>query len=249
MRNWLWIVSSCLSMTALAQVSDLNKGNAILLNMTYSGQLPGGDLSARFGPSMSVGGGLEFMAAKGNFIIGVEGFYLFGTEVREDVIAPLRTPEGFIIGNDKSYAEIELRQRGLYAGLLIGKLFALSNRNPRAGIRATLSAGILQHKIRIQEDPFRVVPQLTGAYLKGYDRLSNGLAFNQFLGYQMLSTDKRINFFAGIECTQAFTRNRRSFNFDTRRSDTEPRFDLLFGIRAGWILPFYVGQEAREIYY
>jgi hypothetical protein len=93
------------------------------------------------------------------------------------------------------------------------------------------------------------VPQLTGNYKKGYDRLTNGLAINEFIGYQMLSTNKRVNFYFGFEFTQGFTQSRRDFDFDTRSADTQKRFDSLMGIRAGWILPFYVGKGAAEIYY
>ncbi len=232
-----------------AQTSELNKGNGILLNFTFSGQLSGADLAQRFGPSLSVGSGADWLTEKQNFLFGLEGYYFFGEEVKQDVLALLRTPEGEIIGNDRSYADIQLRQRGFYLGALVGKLFSISAKNPRAGLRAALGAGLLQHKIRIQDDPFRAVPQLTGDYKKGYDRLSNGLALRQQVGYQVLSTDRRVNFYIGLECTQGFTRSRRDFNFDTRSQDTTRRLDLQYGVRLAWVLPFYVGKTAGEIYY
>ena len=133
-------------------------------------------------------------------------------------------------------------------GALIGKLFSLSDVNPRSGIRFTISSGLLQHKIRIQDDPVRDVPQLSTEYRKGYDRLTNGLTFNEFIGYQMLSRNRRINFYAGLEFTQAFTKSRRDFNFDTMTAETENRVDLLYGFRVGWVLPFYFGN-AGDIYY
>ncbi len=234
---------------ATAQVSAENIGYGILFHIGLGGQLPSGDLQERFGPNMNFGGGLELITEKSNVILGVESYYLFGTDVRTNVLSNLQTPDGFIIGNDRSYADIQLRQRGFYLGILLGKLFSLSATNPRSGLRITGSVGLLQHKIRIQDDPIRAVPQLFGDYKKGYDRLTNGLAFNECIGYQVLSTDRRVNFFIGIECTQAFTQSRRDFNFDTRSRDDTKRFDLLTGIRAHWILPFYIGKSASEIYY
>ncbi len=221
--------------------------SALLFSLSYAFQLPGGDLADRFGSSFSLGSGLEYLSAS-NWIAGINGQYFFGSEVEADVLAPLRTPEGFIYGNDKSVADIQLRQRGFYIGALVGKLLPLSPANPRSGLRLTLGGGLLQHRIRIQEDPLSVVPQLTGDYRQGYDRLSDGFSLQQFIGYQLLSPDGLLNFYAGIELTQAFTRNRRPFNFDTREAETGRRTDLLFGLRLGWILPFYL-RKANEIYY
>jgi hypothetical protein len=113
----------------------------------------------------------------------------------------------------------------------------------------TLGAGFLQHKVRIQDDPTRNVPQLSKEYKKGYDRLTNGWALTQFIGYQKLANDRRLNFFFGIESMQAFTAGRRSFNFDTQSTDNDNRIDLSFGFRAGWILPFYYGKGQDEISY
>ncbi len=226
-----------------------NKGNALLLQLNYAVHKPGGDLADRFGNNFSLGTGADLITDKGNWLFGAGFAYLFGGEVREDVLAGLRTPEGAIIGNDRSYASIELRERGFYAGAHIGKLFSLGLPNPRSGIRATVGAGLLQHKIRIQDDPFRKVPQLDENYKKGYDRLSNGLALAGFIGYQVLSMNKRANFYGGFEFTRGFTMSRRDFNFDTRAKDETKRADLLFGVRVGWVIPIYFGKAAGEVYY
>jgi len=229
--------------------TPINTDKALLLHISYAFQTPGGDLKDRFGTNFDVGGGLEWMTAKGNWIFGLDGGYLFGSTVKTDVLAGLRTPEGFIIGNDRAYADIQLRERGFHSSLLVGKLFSLSEVNKRSGIRATLGGGFIQHRIRIQDDPSRSVPQLSKEYKKGYDRLTNGFLLTQFIGYQYLGTDRRANFFAGIECSQGFTQNRRDFNFDTRSSDDAKRLDLLFGIRVGWTLPFYLNSNPSSIYY
>src|SRR5690606_10623621 len=125
-------------------------------------------------------------------------------KVKEDVLAGIRGPDGLLISNDRSVADIQLRERGFYVGGHLGKLFRLSDFNPKTGIRLTVGAGVLQHQIRLQEEVNVSVSAISGDYKKGYDRLSNGLALNQFIGYQHFSLNRRINFYAGFEFTQAF---------------------------------------------
>lgn len=228
----------------------LNRGNALLFDVSYGFHQPGGDLNDRFGEHFSIGSGVEWLTDKGSWIMGASFNYYFGTSVKENPLASLLNDEGFLIGNDREYADIGLRMRGFYAGVHLGKLISLGFKNPRSGIRLTVSGGLLQHKIRIQKDPVRRVPQISDEYEKGYDRLTNGLAFTEFIGYQLLSSNRRINFFAGFEFTQGLTMSRRSFNFDTRQQNTASRLDLDYGFRVGWILPFYMGERAsEEIYY
>lgn len=232
-----------------AQSQRLNQGTGFLVGFSYAFQWPGADLADRFGQHFSPGLSTEWVTEKNNWIIGLDGQFIFGQRVRTDVLAPLRSPEGIIYGNDKSPADIQLRQRGIYMGAKVGKIFFTTREQPRSGLKITLGSGFLQHKIRIQDDPSRNVPQLSGNYKKGYDRLTNGWALTQFIGYQKLANDNRLNFFFGIESMQAFTAGRRSFNFDTQTADTSSRFDLSYGIRAGWILPFYYGKALDEITY
>lgn len=220
----------------------------VLIGMSYAYQRPGGDLADRFGPNFSAGLSASYIGKESAFLFGLDGYFLFGDQVRTDVLAPLRTPEGFIIANDKRIANVLLRQRGFYLGAHVGRIFGLLADNARSGLRVTLGAGLLQHRIRIQDEPFRPVAALAGDYKKGYDRLTNGLALRQFIGYQHLAPDRRLNFFAGFEFLQGLTRNRRDFNFDTRTRDDRRRLDLLWGVRVGVTLPLYFSGE-REIFY
>ncbi|MCB0571004.1 MAG: hypothetical protein KDC66_14620 [Phaeodactylibacter sp.] len=251
MRNITLILLLLLPLLAGAQSNDnaLNKGHALLIHLSYGGHSPGGDLAKRFGSAFGVGTGFDFITSESNWIAGLDFSYYFGSNVKEDVLASLRTPEGFVIGNNRTYSDIRLRMRGFYAGGHIGKLFGLGFANPRSGIRLTLGAGLLQHKVRIQDDPQSAVPQLSGDYKKGYDRLANGLAFTEFIGYQVLSIDGRINFYAGLEFTQGLAMSRRDYDFDTRTKDETKRLDLLYGLKAGWILPIYFGKGADERFY
>jgi hypothetical protein len=247
----LFILFFCflMSLPGVAQSGVQNEGAAILLGLSYGGHIPGGDLQERFGGNLSPALQLDYMTDKQNWIFSIQGSFQFGSEVKTDVLANLRTAEGFIIANDRAVADIQLRERGFYLGVSLGKLLSLSSTNYRSGLRIDVGAGLLQHQIRIQDDPVRTVAPLTGDYRKGYDRLTNGPALREFIGYQYQSLDRRANFFAGVELIQGFTQSRRDFDFLLQQKDTAKRIDLLTGFRIGLILPFYVGQNPDNIYY
>src|SRR5690606_34872644 len=105
-----------------------------------------------------------------------------------------------------------------------------------------------QHKIDFEVDE-TVVPQLNKDYKKGYDRLTNGFMITQFVGYAFFDAKKRINLYAGFEFSQAFTQNRRPWNFDQFLQDDTKRVDLLSGFRIGWILPLYPKSTEQFFYY
>ncbi len=222
---------------------------ALLVNFEFGYNIAGGDYSDRFGSNLGAGGGVEFLTKKSNLAFGLQGSFYFGDKVKQDVLSNIRDDGGFLIGNNKIYADLQLRQRAFYIGGSIGKIFSLSELNRRSGIRVTLGAGMFQHKIRIQEDPNSFVPIVAGEFKKGWDRLSNGLALRQFVGYQSLGKEGLINFYIGIELMQAFTQNRREQDFNLMTKLEENRLDMMYGIKLGWTLPFYLGVEADEIYY
>jgi len=237
-----------LSAQGQAQSSPVNTGNAILVHASYGYFQPGGDLADRFGSSLSPGLRTEWQFDESMWFAGLHGAFYFGNEVKQDVLAGLRTTDGGIIGNDRSFADISLRMRGWLTTAYGGKVIPLGQSEARSGIRLELGVGYLRHKIRIQDDPSRSVAPLSEAYKEGYDRLTAGLALQQSIGYQYLSADGRINFALQLECTQARTEGLRGYQFDLREPDEGKRTDLLFGLRATWILPFYV-TDGEAIYY
>ncbi|MFK7931964.1 MAG: hypothetical protein AB8G22_00560 [Saprospiraceae bacterium] len=246
LKNYVFVL--LLSFTCSTIAWGQTDGKALLFNMDYAAANPTGDLSDRFGFHSEVGIGVDLLTAKSGWIIGLTGNIMYGTNVKEDVLATLRTDSGFIIGNDRDPASIQLRERGWYLGGHLGKIFSFTD-NKKSGIRITVGSGLLQHKIRIQDDPERPVAALSGDYKAGYDRLTNGIAFREFIGYQYLSTNQRINFRVGVELTQGFTQNRRNFNFDTREVDDRNRTDIILGFKLGWTLPFYLDATQQEIFY
>ena len=57
-----------------------------------------------------------------------------------------------------------------------------------------------------------------------------------------------VNFYGGIEISEAFTKNRREMNFDTGLKDNKARTDMLYGIRIGWVFPLYK-RSADKTYF
>jgi hypothetical protein len=218
------------------------------ISFEYGVQFPSGDMSQRFGTNSSLGSQFEVMLTKSLWHAGVKGMFLFGNTVYEDVLSNLRTAQGDIIGNDRALADVSLRERGYFAGAYLGKVISLSEKQPHSGIKVSLGGGIMQHKVRLQDNQ-RTVTQITGEYEKGYDRLSNGPALYGFLGYQYLAPNRRLNFLAGMDYMLGFTKNKRAFNFNEHRYDDSSRTDSLFGFRIGLILPITYGVKPASIFY
>lgn len=253
MRIFTLIVTLMMAVQLTAQMPDYyfqersNEGGVILIQLNYGFNVSAGDLADRFGNHFHAGGKLEYLGAK-DYLIGAQSYFIFGQNVKEDVLSTVYNDDGLIFGTNGAVAEIQLRQRGLYVGGHVGKIFRL-NKSKRSGIRVTAGAGLYQHKVRIQDDPLVVVPYLDKEYKKGYDRLTNGLALTQFIGYQHLGQRRRLNFTVGIEFTEGFTQSRRSFDYDLRTQDTASRLDFNIGFQVGWTLPIYVGENADNIQY
>lgn len=236
-----------LSLSAQSRVKQsTNEGRAFLIDISYGVGIPGGDMADRFGLNFDAGLGTE-MILENNWIIGLGGGIIFGNKVNEDVIENLKGSQGQIISTNSSWAGIALRERGFHTEVRLGKLIPISKKNTKSGLRLALGLGFIQHKIRVQEDPQAFVPQITGDFVKGYDRLSNGLMLSEFIGYQHLAKNRLVNFYAGFELTQGFTQNRRDYDFLTMsESNKKNRIDLLYSFKVGWILPFYISKSHAE---
>jgi hypothetical protein len=225
-----------------------NKGFAIIPNIGLSTHLPGGDMKARYGTSTAFHISTESMTDRGNWILGGEFGYFFGRKVKENPLKGLYNVDELIFGGDFQPTNVFLRERGLWAGGYFGKLIPISMDNQRSGIRVTIGLGHLRHRIRIQDDTKTVV-QIDKPYSQGYDRLTGGLYLSQFIGYQHLSKNRRINTTIGFDLMQGFTKSMRDWDWDKKSKDTTRRLDLLSGMRLMWSLPFYIGEKAEDIYY
>ncbi len=231
---------------AFSQFSLENAKTIPMFTVNYSLQFPQKDLAERYGVNSMIGSSFS-LKLKSNFIIGIEASYLFGNNLKEDgIFDKIKTSNGEMINLYGEYADYILSERGFFMGAKLGYLFPVFSPNENSGILIYANFGLLQHKIRIENNGNNT-PQIINDYAKGYDRLTNGFAINEFVGYSYMSDDGNYNFYAGIEYYQAWTKNRRDFNFDTKQQDNSDRQDFLYGIRVGWIIP--IKRQTANNYY
>ncbi|MGZ5242526.1 MAG: hypothetical protein ACXWDO_00600 [Bacteroidia bacterium] len=237
-----------LPQNALAQKQINDTGiNVSLIGVAYSFNLPGGDLSDRFGSNSTIGASYWFKH-KSNWLFGAEYNYIFGTQVREKgMFSNIDTEQGYLINGRGELQVLKTLERGHLAMLKVGKIFPnIIKTNPNSGLFVKAGAGFMEHKIKYYwagQDP----PQLMSPYYKGYDRLSNGLALSQSIGFLKLDSRNYFNFMAEFEVVEGFTKNRRDWNYDTLMKDDKERLDLMFALKLSWFFPIY--RKTAEGFY
>lgn len=246
MRHRLLILFTFLSLLSAAQIPVRDSSlHFPLVAINYSFQLPFGDLQDRFGYNSCVGGSILYKTRR-NWIVGLDGGYIFSKKVKENVLKQLMTSENFVVDNQGFPADLRVSERGFMAYAVVGKIFSALGHNPNSGLVINLGFGYLQHKIKLY-DANKAVAAIKGSLIKGYDHLTGGYSMHQYLGYTFLSDNRLVNFTAGFEFYEAITKSYRAFNYDTGMPDTKTRFDCLIGIRIGWILPLY--GRSQSYYY
>ncbi len=238
------IVLSTMQLSAQVSIKDSSVSTP-MISASYGYYLSGGDMNKRFGDNSSIQLNVDFKT-KYNWMIGVNGSYIFGKTVKESLFDSIASPNGSIIDKLGGFSDVRLYERGFTTSITLGRMFPFKKPNPNSGIVFNIGLGFIQHKIRI-ETIGNNVPQLSKEYKKGYDRLSNGFLLSQNLGYMYLSNNRIANFYFGLECMQGFTQNRRSYNFDEMKQDTEKRLDIFYGAKGSWILPLYK-KAPKEFY-
>ncbi len=236
------------SNTAFTQVHFKDSSISVpLISVTYALQRPGGDLAHRFGISSELGAHFHFKN-KNNWITGAGANFIFGNNVHEPgLMVNITNSDGYIIGSDGRFADVRISERAYSLSLDFGKIIPRLSSNPNSGFLIMGSAGVLWHKIKI-DDFNNTVPSLSEEYIIGYDRLTSGFSLTELIGYFYLSNNRLLNFFGGIEFIQAWAENRRAVNFDTMKHDNTKRNDYLTSIKIGWILPLYK-RATNKFYY
>lgn len=246
-----YLILFLLITSKFSSAQRLNARDSVLklsmIEAHYGFLLPGGDLSERFGTTLNYG--LGFMRkTKSNFLWGADLSFFAGNNVKESyVLDRLRTPSGKIISKDGSFADVRIFQRGFTSYAKVGKLIPIFNSNKNSGLMITAGVGFIQHKIQI-EVLDNTVPALSNEYKKGYDRLTNGISFQEFIGYQYIHSRFLYNFYVGFDFSQSFTQNRRDWDFYEQRKLDEKRKEYLSGIKLGIIFPLY-RRMPKEYYF
>ena len=237
LKFWNIFVLCCIPLVTKGQdsVKTSKPGvfrNNVLFCINYGRQVPMADMAKRFGGSNSVGFTAAYKFGK-NFQVqaGINTF--FSGKVKESgLFDSMKASNAYLLDINGTYAEVRLYERGYHWHIDFGKILGVNKFEPNSGILLTGGLGFMQHKIKFTYER-NVLPQLEGEYAKGYDRLSNGLMVRGFLGYQRIDPRGMLNYMAGIEVLNGFTRNRREFNYDTRVQDDKSRNDLMVGLKVG----------------
>lgn len=222
--------------------------NLPLIETSISFQKPGGDLANRFGNNISINFGAHYKTKK-NYTFGFQIQNLSGGNIKgeDDLLGDIETEFGPIDGGG-NISEILFFERGMNTSLQFGKVFNLIGPNPNSGIWLQFGAGYFWNKIKIENTDNRAII-LTEEFIKGYDKLSEGISINQSIGYLHLSDKKLLNFSIAFEVMEAFTSNKRKYSYKDMSVIDENYIDILYGLRFSWILPLYKKSETKYHYY
>lgn len=231
---------------AQSSISD-STISTFILQINYAYQIPGGDMAEDYGHNSTIGPEFTYKTNK-NWLWGLEANFIFGNDVKKagEIIAGISDDSGFVIGMDGTYTNIRPMERGFSTLAKVGKVIPAFNINPNSGIVFNFGIGYMQHKIRWDVESNNA-PQLSGDYVKGYDRFTEGFIMSQSLGLFYLGDARLWNFKAAVEVQEAFTTLKR-YNFDTMGGDSKNRVDLFFGLKLSWMIPLY-GRAPKAIYY
>ncbi|MFT4522705.1 MAG: hypothetical protein ACI8ZN_001655 [Bacteroidia bacterium] len=220
----------------------------ILLSIQYGAHSPGGDLVNRFGWNSTIGLDAKFKTEKG-WLFGGSYRWMFGNNVKEsNMFDSILGSSREIIDKNGLFSVIRLSQRGHMFMLEGGKIIPLSKQNRNSGILIQAGFGYVMHRIDVFAST-TTVPQVTGDYEKGYDRLNGGMGFNQYIGYQYLDPKKRVNFNIGFSSMQAYTKSLRSVDYLTKSYNTLKRKDYLSGVIIGVTIPIYTKKRESELFF
>lgn len=253
MKKYLLILICFISGVALhAQNKEKEKNlifdDALLITPSFSSYVPASEMTHRFGWIQSFGIGADYKFGR-NWTLGLDGNFLFGMKVKEEeVVRQMLTQNGQVVSTMGDLENIDLTMRGTLIKFNVGKIFNFSDSKPNNGLFIRFGVGYLMHKIIIDAKK-DVVPQFSDDYLKGYDRMTHGVAFSQFIGLIKLERSKFINLYLGIEAVQGITSSARNWDFAAGKKLDGVRLDLMIGLRLGWIIPVFTGESSVAEYY
>ncbi len=219
--------------------------NTLSFGICYARHFPLKDMALRFGGNNSIGISANYKFNRNiNLQLGFDG--LFGSKVYENTaIDSIIGGIGEMIDNKGNLAVLHMYERGYDWHINVGKVFPISRMQLNSGILLSVGLGFIQHKIKYVY-PKNTLPQLDNNYVKGYDRLTNGLMYRGFAGYQQITNNGYFNFYAGIEYLYGITYNRRAINYDTRVHDFTRRKDILIGPKIGILIKLNTVQSGNN---
>ena len=252
MRNLVvTLLILCLAGTVKAQdifgpSNDVKTRHGFILNGNVSFDLPAADMAKRFGKSYRLGPAVTYKT-ESNWVFGVKFDFILGNKITDDSFminirdkynASFNGKLVELIDVNGNRSGVPIYERGYETGVQVGKIFNFKKSQPDNGLFLLTTIGFVQHKIDIYNAD-KSIPGIQGAYLKGYDRLTNGWCIDQYAGYAFFSKNELLNFSLGLDVMVGFTQGRRDYLFDVMRPDNQKRTDILYGIRGGWMIPVF----------
>lgn len=245
----VFLTSISISAQDFSDDESKKKGSVIpSFSAYYAFEIPAGDLATRFGNNHKVGAAFS-VKLKTNWVLTLDAGFMFGTNLKEEaysILDGLKTDVGQITSKYGTPGNIMMSERGYTLMFKTGKILPFLQSNDNSGPFIGGGIGFLQHKIRIDNEG-NDTPQIYDEYKKGYDHLSNGIAFSEFVGYRHYAKNNMANFYLGIEYSQAITKNRRGYNYNTMEFDNTLRFDALYSLKVGLVIPI-VRRTPSEFY-
>lgn len=183
-----------------------------------------------------------------NFFFGSEN--LRNAKDRMDIYAD----EGVIIptGYVNYDADVKCYNRGFSFQVGVGKIFALTPKNPNSGIVAKLSGGYIQNQTIFQSYN-STVPQIEGDYAHLYDHQRRGAILTESIGYLFMSNHINLaNFSVSFEMSECLTFPTRDYIIDNliglRGRDNNHYFDVIWSIKLCWMFPL-TGKPTYDYFY
>lgn len=236
------ILAHLISLTALfSQGQDSLAQQVLTPGIHYGINLPGMDLKSRFGPFFGFGPQLDW--SQRNWLARTLFTYYFGSPVKEDVLQPLRSTDGFIVGNGQ-LLPVFLRMRGWSVEVMGGRRINIHHSKLDLGL--LLGSGWLAHRIRILDES-QSHPLLTKPYSSGFDRLSRGPLIKAGLTLRYKASS-RAWFTMDVNYAMAWTRLQRHYQYDQQPLRVTSQDDIRT-FKLGWVWPIALNSTADRVYY
>ncbi len=179
-------------------ISSLNSQNAIIgFAGSYSYQIPMLDLGNKYTNNSNIGLGFLFKA-KSNWTAEVGGQFMFGSDYIDREQLGTMVTNGFVIGDIYQPEVPIIEGRGGHFCFEVGKIINLSKKNKNSGLHVKAGLGYLFYEALVKADPNKI-PQISGNYLAGYNRLETGLSMSGYIGYTLFSDDRFVNGSIGLQ--------------------------------------------------
>jgi hypothetical protein len=241
-------INSISSVLGQRNVRDSTIGTP-LVGVQYGANWTAADLADRYGFINHIGILAGYKTNK-NWYVGMDANFMFGNQIRiSGLFDHLVDSYGHITDVNGDTGIVVVYSRGVNANVTFGKIIPVLSPNENSGIFFHAGIGYLLHRLRVETQD-QVIPQLELDYRKGYDRLTIGTNFHQFLGYSFLANGGFYNFYGGFYLQEGLTWNQRTIFFDQPDVPVskEMRLDIQYGLKIGWYIPFYKRQP-KDFYF